>query len=417
MVKSDKREMAADALRYIRFGEGPDETGIPYLPCYYSYLIKLSSEVGIAEVYPWIAELMFHSTTTTLGDLKKIKTNIGGGKIECGLSLGRINTVYFSIDDAMDNIGDSTIDIESEFFQKTEDALADYMANRISRNEDTKPFPLVCAVDTFGAFGRDSEPVWVVTTETKNQKEEPKKGGALFNTSNLVGSGNPMRLLQRFSALGSMTEDGKVNRYLAYEKKRGQESALNPEKTTKDLTGAFGAANCIVINSISNLARALGFRDAMQVVRTMIERALWELGDFEKGKALMGRPGILFGVLNEGVFREEEIRYAETFFDGIIRFDAEPLKIAKEKEISEIYYEIERFPLVERGLSEKRIMYRPWKNGESGGEVRWPGFSPNYGCRYHYVPRAGTRLTDVRVAWRPDAANKETSVVAAGKEG
>ena len=121
----------------------------------------------------------------------------------------------------------------------------------------------------------------------------------------------------------------------------------------------------------------------------MIERCIWDqsISNVKKeDQSLFERPGLFFAIIGEGAFREEEVTFAETFFDGIIYFDAEPGTSADPT----ISYEFSRFPLVDRyAIPEKMDEY--WTN--TPGSQYNPFFSPDYTKCYEFRPMAGSKFS------------------------
>lgn len=400
--------------------------GVPFLPSYYSYLIKISSSVGVVEIYPWLAELMFHSAAVDYDDLVALmkpanasgSTVAGDGKTN--IIRHPLNVVSLTIDESMDTIADVAVprDTVYEYERgntKRSDQTANYLKHTITTDlydnilnpkplpsnkkrgsskhllRLSSPMPRLFQIDTMGVFGDilQERPSWMVDSEFKTP---------LYCRSSVVGSGNPMRLLQRFVATGAITND-RENR-LSLDNGQPMGPPGRDEGAPED---TLGLLNCFIINSIGNLSRRMGFRDTMHLIRAMMERGVWQLGEAGSGSdnentgrsasSLFDRPGMMFALVTEDVFTKEELRYAETFFDGVIRFYVPD----KEKDIPgdsrrrgrPVCYRFERFPLLE---SELRLSRGKPDSGKYRTEDLVSAFAPDYANQYHYLPVAGTRL-------------------------
>ncbi len=331
---------------YLRFGGvEPEESGVPLLPPFYAYLLKLSPRVGLVDIYPWLAEVIFYSDVVS-------KENAQNGE-----SGGPPNVITFFIDDHKDNIANAMAPDEDSTEEWSDD-FARYCHIAWTKEKEVKSNqrPRIFVVDTYGEFHRPKE-----LNERLDQGIGGGKNNAtLYVRSALAGAGNPARMLQKFSSIGRLP---KVPPAL----KMGEELDL-------------GALNVFVFNSITYLTRTIGFREAMQLIRAILERGVWKpnppnCGDQER---LCDKDGLFFAILHEGVHSADEIRYAETFFDGIIRFDAyyhpfDSIKENEHKKKRQITYAFEQFPLLRFGAEPNKL-------------------EPDYGYACSYLPRGGRRL-------------------------
>ena len=144
-----------------------------------------------------------------------------------------------------------------------------------------------------------------------------------------------------------------------------QLSEIGMLQEEQDKNCSFGELNCFVINSISNLYRSMGIRDAMQLVRAILQKGVWKSGQNEEAigrdrndqNMLISKDGMLFAILHEGVFSQEVTKYIHTFFDGVIKFDS----VIKDNKRSISFY-ISRFPPSSSTQSikfNKPILYDP----------------------------------------------------------
>lgn len=323
----EEKNQVAQKQFLLSFGNRLEEARIPYFPPFYSYLLLLSENVGLVEIYPWLAELMFYSAAVD-------KENLEDREV--------LNVVSFFVDDHRFNIANTMLRNEAE---GNEDPFVKYKKEAKSDDkkvEDIPPRQFV--VDTFAEFGVDL-----------SEKPPTVEG---VTTYSLVGAGNPMQMMRTFTQIGELTDD------------------------KNDL----GKLNCFIINSISNLCRTMGLRDAMLMIRAMLERAVWkpietdESDTSSDGDTLMDKDGMLFAILHKDVFSKEEIQYASTFFDGIVEFEGRfghdnkdgESKIRKKF----IGYRIKSFP----GLRDSK--------NDKGGSKRWY----NFDVPVWYEPLAGQRM-------------------------
>ncbi|MBF0347109.1 MAG: hypothetical protein HQL81_05525 [Magnetococcales bacterium] len=274
---------------------------MPLFPPYYSYLLKLAPGVGLVDLYPWLAELIFFSIAVD-GD--------NAGNVQ--ESRAPLNMVSIFVDDNSDNVAFSRLNAQR---RNSEDPIQELIQPEDDKN--CPPLfpscsPKLFMVDTFGQF-----------KDTTLDAYELSQGGENYTTSRLVGAGNPMQMMRRFSVIGE----------LSLEKKK--------RKVFHKMD--LGKLNCFVINSISNLYRSMGVRDAMLLVRAMMEQGVWKSSG-EKEKAddkkmkLIDNKGMLFAILHDRVFPEADTSYIETFFDGVISF--EKMKDSVQKTC----FRFERFP-------------------------------------------------------------------------
>ncbi len=345
-----------DAYYYMRFGgDEPRNTGVPLLSPFYAYLLKLSPRVGLVDVYPWLAEAIFHSDVVKITKKKKV------GAAEA------LNVIAFFIDDQKDNIANV---MAAEPSPKEDDNYIwrDDFARycyELKKNGNSKRIPRIFVVDTYGRFGdtaalndRLTHSICLADAK-KNGRDD--KNTPLYTRSALAGAGNPARMLQKFSALGHLDK--------VPPSKKSPSSAKGCE---------LGVLNCFIFNSITYLTRTIGFREAMQLVRAILEQGVWKpnpdktdpkdnSGDIN---LLRDKDGLLFAVLHEEVHSADEIRYAETFFDGIIAFDS-----YFEKNNRYIAYILQQFPPAHQGL-------------ETGSGAN----KPDYANARVYIPQSGRRL-------------------------
>jgi hypothetical protein len=318
MGKNGQTETTGSYL--LSFGNRPKDTRIPYFRPFYSYLLLLSEDAGLVEIYPWLAELMFYS---------------GAVKENAQQEKEIINLISFFVDDHRFNIANTMLPATAEEVKDQDPFVAYKEFAMKTDNTVAKHPPRHFVVDTFGRFGVDS-----------SEQSETNNGVTVYS---LVGAGNPMQMMRTFTNIGDRTDD-------------------------------LGKLNCFVINSISNLCRTMGLRDAMLMIRAMLERAVWKPFEPERSDSLMNRDGMLFAILHKGVFEQEEIQYASTFFDGIIEFEG---KFGREKDEGSngvlrkyIGYSIKSFP----GLRDSKE--------SQGGPM--PEF--NFNSPVWYEPLAGRRM-------------------------
>ena len=316
---------------FLKFGNRkPDKTGVPLLAPYYSYLLKLSPSVGLVEIYPWLAELIFCS----------VAVNTENNANE---EIHPVNVISFFIDDQRKNIA---LSMGWNNVGKVDDPFLGCLIDYCESSKIDNNWPRNFVVDTFGRFGVSGH--FELTPESE--------GKYTYMWSSLVGAGNPMRMKERFTHIG-----------------RRKDIELKGNNDHPKL----GELNCFLINSISSLYRTMGFRDAMLLVRAMLQDGVWKPEEPKGKDSLLSRPGMMFAILNEGVFASDEIQYAETFFDGIFRFEKEVVLTLEENEtkLKEgdrlVTVSIERFPLIA-------------EENEN--------FSPKYAEKYGYIPRGRKRV-------------------------
>jgi hypothetical protein len=358
---------------FLKFGGGPANTGIPYMPVGNSYLLKISKDVGTKDLYPWISDLIFRSTATSgvrleellLGKtqaLRQIETSVSEGQDE------RINCICLFVDEASDSISEKLMPRpEFEKMSKGEDANAwfiQYLANQSLKSGSQVKIPNLITIDTeVPRFGNRSSLTGKPTPDTKGLEIHHQKLAVL--NSKVPGSGNIMELLKELRNI----------------------SALNLFNTVPSMSGEpLGAVNVIYLHTLTNLARNLGFEEAMRFVRTMIQTyVLQDPEDRSTGKmdsrTLDQRPGILVACLDEDIVSNAEMRIAETFFDGVITFNRAE---SSDRSRLEISYEITRFPLIGSGLLAEDDYN---KNTKEANTKRFL-ISPDYSKQYRYTPRA-----------------------------
>ena len=355
---------------YLRFGGvAPEESGVPLLPPFYAYLLKLSSRVGLVDIYPWLAEVIFYSDVVSERKVQKE----GAGDFpeerkdppETDGSSEPPNVIAFFIDDHKDNIAnamapdrDGTVDWLDDF--------ARYCHAAWPKEKDVraKHQPRIFAVDTYGEFHKPKDlndrldhGIGLADARSNKSGDSDEQGEehSLYVRSALAGAGNPARMLQKFSAISRLPK------------------VPAPLKREEELD--LGVLNVFVFNSITYLTRTIGFREAMQLIRAILERGVWKPNPPERKEGdperLRDKNGLLFAVLHEGVHSADEIRYAETFFDGIVRFDAYfPPDDPGQRWIA---YAFEQFPLL-RDNADPSI------------------FGPDYEYACSYLPLGGRRL-------------------------
>ncbi|HIJ84328.1 MAG: hypothetical protein HW380_2091 [Magnetococcales bacterium] len=270
-------------------GDEKARSRLPLFPSYYSYLLKLAPGVGLVDIYPWLAELMIFSVAVD-GDADSPSQD---------KSLTPLNMVSIFVDDNSDNVALSRLDSDS---RKKGDPIEELL--KLVKKKEC--LPKLFMVDTLGQF-----------KDTPLDQSKMQWTGD-YVTSHLVGGGNPMQMMRLFTSIGSQL--------------------LNPPLPDKKL----GKLNCFVINSISNLYRSMGVRDAMLLVRAMMEQGVWKSGGEvadSKKKKIIDNKGMVFAILHDGVFPEADTRYIETFFDGVILFEKK-----KDSSQREITFRFERFP-------------------------------------------------------------------------
>lgn len=347
--------MGKNQLKYLRVGAvAPEHSGIPLLPPFYAYLLKLSSQVGLVDIYPLLAEIIFHSDVVTANNGTE--------------TVGVPNILGFFIDDQKDNIANAMARNQSPRDKNDNyiwnDDFARYCWDEVHKRG--KSLPRIFMVDTYGRFSRQKElndrlehSVSLDSAQTGHTGGSKAAKTHLYTRSPLAGAGNPARMLQKFSALGRLEKVPAVDG-------EGEGCSL-------------GELNVYVFNSITYLTRTIGFREAMQLIRTILEQGVWKPNpDSADSEQLKGKDGLLFAILHEGVHTADQIRYAETFFDGIIAFDVyNPRKESRRR----ITYAFEQFPLT-----------RVRGNGITGRGRSNFTFEPDYARARHYVPRGGERL-------------------------
>lgn len=322
-----------DNFRFVFGGDNNKDYGIPPLSYGYSYLLLLKEDVGIVDIYNWLAEILFFSFAQV------------NEKEETKDSLKRpVNIISFFIDDHSRNLAFSALGDQYAGGDPMEECL------ELERSE-ASPKPHNFVVNTFANFGE--------------AKLDPRKTPQNIRSYNLVGAGNPMQMMRAFSKICD-----------------------TPYKENGKDKSPIGDLNCIVINSISNLCRSMGLRDAMAMVRSMLERAVWKTNegqneeDTKKRKSrLLDNDGLLFAVLHENIFSNEEIQYAKTFFDGIIEF-----KGIVDRDTDKIQHTNSEKPT--KSNYERQIGY---------SVIGLPGLSNTehdvkFGKLHKFVPRIGVRL-------------------------
>jgi len=319
----------------LKIGAGNEQgvPGVPLLPPYYAYLLKISQSVGLVDIYPFLAELMFHARAVPSGPSLTAPE-------------AAVNIVSIFIDDQRDNIANSML---PEGSVNEDDA---FLARCLHDESDPKIRPRNFIIDTFGEFGAGDLNERLETSIGEAGNQSP-----VYLRTSLVGAGNPMRMMQRFTAINNLKE--------------------MPKTPKGDHPLNLGQINCLLLSSISYLYRTMGFRDAMLLVRQMLERGVWKPGMTRKNDGrMLEQDGLLFAILHEGVFRDDEIRYAETFFDAVIRFDS--LYCSRWRFVT---YGFEMFPLV------------------GGHGYRKPDeYLPRFDQKYAYLPTAGQRLKAVAIS-------------------
>lgn len=347
--------MGKNQLKYLRVGAVvPKHSGIPLLPPFYAYLLKLSSQVGLVDIYPLLAEIIFHSDVVTANNGTE--------------TVGVPNILDFFIDDQKDNIANAMARNQSPRDKNGNymwhDDFARYCWDDVHKKGGN--LPRIFMVDTYGRFSRQKElndrlehSVGLDSAQPGHTQSSKTAKIPLYTRSPLAGAGNPARMLQKFSALGRLEKVPAVDG-------EGEGCSL-------------GELNVYVFNSITYLTRTIGFREAMQLIRTILEQGVWKPNpDSADSEQLKGKDGLLFAILHEGVHTPDQIRYAETFFDGIIAFD---VYRPREESRRRITYAFEQFPLT-----------RASGHGTASQDGRNFTFEPNYACARCYAPRGGCRL-------------------------
>lgn len=331
--------------RSYLFQIGGDREGglpsVPLLPPYYAYLIKISEGVSLVDIYPFLAEIMFHSQAVC-PEADKDENKVRAA-----------NIISIFIDDQRDNIANTMLPSEEDIMSSCTINMTPQPDPFLTRclyrekNADTRPRNFV--VDTFGRFGAPNLNEGI---ETSVGCADDSKSLPVYLRTSLVGAGNPMRMMQRFR---SITNLDKMPPF--------QESGPCAE---------VGQINCFLLNSISYLYRTMGFRDAMLLVRQMLERGVWKPSGSGKtdDSRIISKDGLLFAILHEGVFREDEIRYAETFFDAVINF-----KSFSYKRKRFVTYQFDLFPVVDTNA---------YKD-----DAR---FLPDFDKQYAYLPIGGANI-------------------------
>ena len=341
----------------LKFGsEGVYKTGIPLLGPFYSYLLVLGKGVGIVDLYPWLAELMFHSVAVP-SNRPEVRSPQDGAR--------PINLIGFFIDDHQNSLAAT---VSKTFLFDKDDPFLEFKKQLVVDSGNPGAIPRHFIVDTFGEFGDPRNGWdWLSKAQEGANGERGNQQAALeelnkhcYRPLRVVGSGNPMQLMRRFTEIGE----------------------VEPEFFGDDQERQLGVLNCFLLNSISNLYRTMGFRDAMQFVRVLLKTGVWKpppdpegiSGKIEKRK-LIDRDGMLFATLHDGVFSDEEIRYAETFFDGVIRFFVD-WEEGDDSAGRRIGYVIERLP-------------PPWVDSEAESKPgpRRPRFPKPYSYPFEFGQR------------------------------
>jgi len=360
--KSTGEEQEAEPRQFLYFAKDFERGFVPYLPAYYSYLLRLSKNVSLVDIYPWLAELMFHSVAINGNNLKK-----GTPK-----DVAPINVISFFIDDQKDNIANSMHGSWSNNFS-TSSSMGDPFCDccrLFGRENAAKKDPLAgnrprnIIVDTYGDFGDMANNDYLENSVLYD-------GIPIYMPTSLVGPGNPMRMIQRFSDILELPE--------------------LPGKNGKN--GRLGDLNVFLINSVSTLNRTLGFRDSMLFVRGVLERSVWKPDETKRvwefpreqstehekatGSLLGDKPGMLFAILEEEVFSKGEISYAETFFDGVFSFREDKSDTSRN-----IHVGIDRLPLVPADMLENL-------QKEAGNVSR---LQPDYSMEFKYTPLGNIRV-------------------------
>jgi hypothetical protein len=338
----------------LHIGGDRDEglPGIPLLPPYYAYLIKISEGVSLVDIYPFLAEIIFHSRA------------IRSDEIQANQNKGPANIISIFIDDQRDNIANAMLPATTKRYtvpplvneapgSTSEPPEDPFLTRCLHDQSDPKLRPRNFIIDTFGRFGSPD------LNEDLKYSILDDTGEPVYLRTSLVGAGNPMRMMQRFSKIMRL---------------KGLPIESNASTEQKYLE--MGKINCFLINSISYLYRTMGFRDAMLLVRQILEKGVWKPSEPEDSKErIIGKNGLLFSILHDGVFKSDEIRYAETFFDAIINFET---FFHRGKRL--ITYQFDRFPLVNMPKNVEKALV-------------WPKF----GVKYAYLPVGGKRMSAIRL--------------------
>ncbi|MCI5046984.1 MAG: hypothetical protein MRY59_05745 [Aquisalinus sp.] len=372
-------------LPYLCFGgQDPAQSGIPFLPGDFSYLIKIGRNVGPVEIYPWLAELMFHSSCI---DLPSLLAEEESDNVLSRQKHEPINVISLSVDIGMQDVAEFMVPMDRIDWDQDpgkRDYVSNYLRSAIrsgaySRDvklgdiqqlsssdrpqlNDMSLAPRFYALDTMGQFG-----------DRASEKLAPSPSDqAMYARTQLIGSGNPMRLIQRITEIGYA------------ESIHDAASRVGSDWPLLEM----GKMNCLVLNSFTNLARSISFREAVEIVQAITERAVLKTGTppshTDQADIIFDLPTSFFTVLNEGVLADDQIRFVESLFDAIITFDAETDDTGQGSVDPEIFYEIERMPLIEDAL------YARNKSGVDASKYL-PIFSPVYFRRHWMRPLAGVR--------------------------
>ncbi|MBF0401723.1 MAG: hypothetical protein HQL90_13270 [Magnetococcales bacterium] len=323
-------------LRWGGIWKEQSQVEIPLFPSYYSYLLKLAPGVGLVDIYPWLAELMFFSVAVDV-DVDAKSDSEAQSK-----HLAPLNVVSIFVDDNSDNVAFSRLNVDR---RKTADPIKELLTLQDSDHglRETSHAPKLFMVDTFGQF-----------KDTKaDSSEMSQEDDAPYVASSLVGAGNPMQMMRRFTIIGELP--------------------LKRENGTRQvfLGTDLGDLNCFVINSISNLYRSMGVRDAMLLVRAIMEKGVWKAAKERQEQpdsdkiTLIDNKGMLFAILHDEVFPKEDTMYIETFFDGVIRFEKHLISQSRK-----VCFRFERFPPPV-----------PGRNTHATGHPFQPDFSASWTCK------------------------------------
>ena len=107
MTNSDHNDSTLDDALALSFSGGHENgktiIDFPKFPPFYSYLLELSEDVGIVDIYPWLVELFFYSVAEPIGTKKGEQSD----KFP-------VNIIGLFVDDHQDNIASSALTSEED---------------------------------------------------------------------------------------------------------------------------------------------------------------------------------------------------------------------------------------------------------------------------------------------------------------
>ena len=284
-------------------------------PLNYAYLIKTSAP--LADIYPIMGELLFSS-------YRKITTDNNGKNIK-----EPPNAIYVAIDDDYElllwNLLSYLEEEKEKEKEKEQNKEKEYnlrcLIRKICLISETgsyyeKYIKKLFLADTFGEFGKDGTALY----------EQNLGFNTFFSKGKIAGSGNPMKIYKFIDVATRSISD-----------KMGKQE----EKQT------HSSWNVYLINSLTAMYRNLGLGETVALMR-MVLKKMWETSSKEND-------GILFAIIQDGVMREEEQRYIESFFDGIIRVENKNIPLNGDKENKEGNIAMVPSIIIEKSFGIRRV--------------------------------------------------------------